>query len=129
MNFLIVFGFSLLITALLVYLTRKLNLVYKPQEDRWNTRVVSLHGGVAIWLTFVTAITMTGTVPLTEKWIAILIGSSGMMLLGLYDDIYTVTPRVKLWSQTILTTLALCSGVMFIFSESFIVNAFLAFYG
>lgn len=127
MNFLLAFGLSLFLTYFVISLTRRFDLVYKPQQDRWNTRVVSLHGGIAIWSSFLIGLIFLGEVQMSEKWITILAGTTGMMFLGLYDDLYTVSPKVKLWAQTLLTTLALCSGVMFVFSDYFIVNAVLSF--
>ncbi|PCJ17082.1 MAG: hypothetical protein COB02_14600 [Candidatus Cloacimonadota bacterium] len=123
MIFLGPFVLSILITYYLIQITKKYDWVYRPQSDRWNTNIVSLHGGVGIWLAFIISVLIIRGVDLSNKEAVILVMSSLMMFVGLFDDLYTLMPKPKLLFQLFVTIIAIFSGICFQFSNVFAINA------
>jgi UDP-GlcNAc:undecaprenyl-phosphate GlcNAc-1-phosphate transferase len=117
------FVLSILITYYLIHITKKYDWVYRPQSDRWNTNVVSLHGGVGIWLSFIISVLLIRGTDLSNQEAIILVMSSLMMFVGLFDDINTLMPKPKLLFQFFVCIIAIFAGVSFQFSDSYIINA------
>src|SRR5215212_11325877 len=99
---------SLLISAILTRLVRNAALargwVATPSSHHIHRRPIPRLGGVAIYLSFVTiAGLMTAASMITDvelgfeprTTLCILVPGTLVFLLGLYDDIYSVKPRVK----------------------------------
>ena len=53
MSFTIAFLAGLIATYSVMRITQRFNLVYTPTGERWNNRVVSLHGGIGIFIAFI----------------------------------------------------------------------------
>lgn len=118
---------SLLLVSLTIIITRKFALVCRPQGDRWSQRSVALHGGVAIWLSFLLVFVLT-CFELDSRLLVPIVLASLMMLIGLYDDIYKLNPSSKLISQLLVAGLAIYFGLGFSFSAYQWLNWFLTIF-
>lgn len=106
--------------------TIKCGCVSKPRKDRWNTRVVSLHGGVGffpiiaigfLYLIFQNydesskvLVSIFKNMGVLSVLISILLGSFILFILGLLDDIYNCKPVVKIITQLIVSGIFIYSG-------------------
>jgi UDP-GlcNAc:undecaprenyl-phosphate GlcNAc-1-phosphate transferase len=75
-------------------LARAANAVTTPRADRWNRRAVPMLGGIAIFGGIVVAVCMLPLGP-TDR-IALLVGLSAIFLVGLVDDLRTISAVVRL---------------------------------
>jgi UDP-GlcNAc:undecaprenyl-phosphate/decaprenyl-phosphate GlcNAc-1-phosphate transferase len=113
---------GLVLTYAVIWVTRKYGWVYVPTVNRWSKRVVSLHGGIAIALSFLIAHLFIGDLSYTstEFW---LIGLSLVMLsVGFLDDLYGLMPLPKLIVQFLVSAAAFYSGLCFNFFDYGILN-------
>lgn len=98
----------------------------QPREDRWHTKPIALHGGVAFCpvffigfsIIFSEAILSTDG-SLTGLWseqvwvkqsVALLLGSLMMFILGWLDDLYCFKPVTKLLVQLLAASLYINAG-------------------
>lgn len=119
MSFVLAFVLSLLVTLLVIKITRRHNLVYIPTANRWNDRVVSLHGGIGIFIAFIFVLAATKGFNFSWNEVVILGCGTTMLILGLIDDLYSLMPRVKLSFQILITAIAISQGIMFVFCDNF----------
>ncbi len=103
---------SLALAVLLTYVVREVasrtGFVAKPKSDRWHKRPTAMMGGVAIFLTTVTAYALF--VPKTDESLIIVGASSFLFLVGLFDDVLNIKPYQKLFGQLIGATMIVGLG-------------------
>ncbi|MDI3547307.1 MAG: UDP-GlcNAc:undecaprenyl-phosphate/decaprenyl-phosphate GlcNAc-phosphate transferase [Halanaerobiales bacterium] len=113
---------SLIITYLSTPLIRKTALaigaVDKPGARRINTRPVPTIGGVAIYIGFLTAVLLATS--FNRVLTGIILGGTFILLVGILDDLYELSPRMKLCGQII----AACILILFGIKVEFITNPF-----
>jgi len=108
----LLFGASL--AALLTWATiqvahRRRWLVF-PRADRWSSRAVAKFGGVAIILSFLlTALLL----PLSVRATRLCLLTAAMAVVGLWDDLRGLPPRIKLISQLALASVAVYLGFVY----------------
>ena len=125
-----IFGIAFLISVLLVPLVGKLatrlKLNRQPRSNRWNKRLVPHFGGVAIYIAIViTVLLVTELDSLTKS---ILIGATLVFLLGLVDDIRTISPQTKLAGIIISAAFLIFAGNVLHFTPWPVVNIFISFF-
>ncbi len=113
---------SLSLTLIIIKITKKFNWVYKPQSNRWNSNTVSLHGGVAMGLSFLIVSLIHFNFQLTTKESFIVVISMVMMTLGLVDDTYPIRPFVKLTFNLLVSAGAIYFNLYFHIFEYEILN-------
>lgn len=122
MNYLRVLLAALIITYFLTPLVRKvghlLGAVDEPSRRRINIYKVPNLGGMAIFGGFIGSLLLT--MNLTAESRGIILGASFILLLGLVDDIFEMSPRVKLLGQIFTALILIYAGV----SIQFISNPF-----
>lgn len=105
MDFIFKIAFRLILTMILAFaitplikkLAFKINAVDKPNERRINKKVMPTAGGLAIYLAFSISILFFFPDLIPFKYGLHLVVSSGIVVLtGLIDDIFELTPRQKL---------------------------------
>lgn len=92
--FIISFGASLVLVPLVRWVARKAGKVVQPRSDRWHNRPTPYMGGIGIFLSFLVAaylIEIKSQLPMT-----ILLGAALAFLLGVIDDLYSISPQFKL---------------------------------
>ncbi len=114
MNFLIpiiAFIISLITTWFIKEVCIYHGLVEMPQKNRWHKKPVAKFGGIAIYFSFIVSVFLIREINSTI--IFLLIGSGIIFLLGLIDDIKTVNPTIKLFTQILLSVLSYYFGFQF----------------
>jgi len=106
----------------------RMGQIVKPREDRWHRQATPTLGGIAIYLSFVTGLLVTAAI--NKSWGEIrwelLIPSSLVFLLGLYDDLKQITPPAKLLGQILTAALAVYLGYSTHFFTPKIANSVVA---
>lgn len=110
----IAFLLGIFIVPLVIYYSKKKNLVDVPNERKIHHGAISRLGGVAIWLsvmlTFVFLVLLS-YYPKGQGLSAIIVGGSLMFLMGLIDDIYGLNAKFKLFIQIAIATIVILLGV------------------
>ena len=100
---------SFVLAPIIIRISNKYGLIVKPREDRWHKKPTALLGGIGIFLAFV--IPYFIFIPMNKLTIGILICMSIIFTLGLLDDIFSVTPQVKLIVQLVVAIIAIIFGI------------------
>lgn len=116
--FIVTLILSLIITPVIIKLAHKLNFIDKPGERKINTRVVATAGGTAIYLAFIIPINFF--LPASSTIKGIMLGSTFMILLGLFDDKFELSAPVKFSGQIIGALILIYFGIKI----NFITNPF-----
>jgi UDP-GlcNAc:undecaprenyl-phosphate/decaprenyl-phosphate GlcNAc-1-phosphate transferase len=88
---------ALVLTPLVRAFARKTGMVAKPKTDRWHKKPTAMLGGVAIWLSV--TITYLAFLPHTPYSLRIMIASTFLFAVGLFDDLVHIKPYQKLVGQ------------------------------
>jgi len=96
---LLAFGLSLLVTPLVKKWAFKCGALDRPDQRKVHKRVMPRLGGLAIYLSFIIAVTLTCDITLQVA--GLLVGGSIIILLGFLDDTRGVSPRLKLAGQVV----------------------------
>jgi UDP-GlcNAc:undecaprenyl-phosphate GlcNAc-1-phosphate transferase len=110
LKFAIALGASLVSTAVVRAVARRLNLVAKPRADRWHKKPTALFGGVGMFAAF--ALSYLIHRPSSLHGGALLVAcASGMFLVGLVDDFVQLKPYAKLVAQIVFATIFTMFGL------------------
>ena len=71
--------------------------VDKPDARKVHARIMPRAGGLAIFAGFLIAMLISQ--PLDKKVIGFIVGSTVMIIVGVIDDLYSISPKVKLMGQ------------------------------
>jgi UDP-GlcNAc:undecaprenyl-phosphate GlcNAc-1-phosphate transferase len=104
--FIIAFSASLLLTYLVRIVAIKRKWIYIPRKDRWNTRVVALMGGIAIFLAFV----LTFLLFHSHEYLFIAGGAALLFVAGFLDDKFELNPLAKFLIQFLAASLLIIAG-------------------
>ena len=126
-NIAISFLISAIVTFLIIKVTIKFDWVYKPQANRWNTRIVSLHGGVGFGISLI-LLSILGLIPFSQDILFIVIASLFMLMVGLIDDIRHLNPKPKFIINIIISILAVFFGYKFSIFNNIIADSLLTFF-
>lgn len=113
---------SLAGTPLALRAAVRLNIMDKPGGRKAHAAPVPYLGGLAIYaafMVFVLARTVDGhndRTPMAEG-LAIIVGGSMLVLLGLADDRFSLTPLLKVSGQTLAAILLFAAGIHFHFNH------------
>ncbi|HHV41498.1 MAG TPA: undecaprenyl/decaprenyl-phosphate alpha-N-acetylglucosaminyl 1-phosphate transferase [Clostridiaceae bacterium] len=104
------FVISYIMTPLVKKIAWKIGAVDVPNDERRvHTKPIPRIGGLAIYVAFI--ITLLITVPLNRNTIGILIGSTIIVILGIFDDLYNLSPKIKLIGQIAAAVILVCFGI------------------
>lgn len=126
-NIAISFLISIVVTFLLIKVTNKFDWIHKPQANRWNTRVVSLHGGVGFGISLI-LLSILGLMPFSQDTLFIVSISIFMLIIGLIDDIKHLNPKPKLIINISVSILAVFFGYKFSIFNNIIADSLLTFF-
>lgn len=108
--FIFAFVISYIMTPLVKKIAWKIGAVDIPNDERRvHTRPIPRIGGLAIYTAFV--ITLLIIVPLNNNTIGMLIGSTAIVILGIFDDLYNLSPKTKLVGQIAAAAILVCFGI------------------
>ena len=100
---------SLLITPVVIAISKKLNILDQPNFRKVHIRPVSVLGGTVILVAFILGIWLGH--PIEQEVKPLIIGSIIIYLLGLIDDIYDLRPIIKLLGQIAAALVVVYYGV------------------
>ncbi|MFW5986020.1 MAG: glycosyltransferase family 4 protein [Halanaerobiales bacterium] len=113
MTYIGAFFFSLIITFLCTPVIKKLavkiNAVDLPNNRRINHRAVPTIGGIAIYTGVLISILLFTS--FNRILLGIIIGGTLILIIGFIDDIYELSPRVKLFGQIIAAIILILFGI------------------
>ncbi|MGM0471014.1 MAG: glycosyltransferase family 4 protein [Bacillota bacterium] len=107
--FMIAFVVTYLSTPIVSQLALKIGAVDQPNLRRINQHAVVNWGGLAIYLGFITAILTTLSLDL--KLVGLIVGSTLILVVGLIDDYYELTPISKLIGQLAAALVVIKLGI------------------
>ncbi len=109
-TFIIAFVVTFLLTPWVKKLAFKVGAVDVPKDERrMHKKPTALLGGLAIFAGFVAAALVY--VPMTRSFLGILAGAVIIVVLGFFDDIYALGPKLKLLVQIIAALIPVLCGV------------------
>lgn len=97
------------LTPVVKVIATKIGAVDVPKDNRrMHDHPIPRLGGLAIFLGFMVSVLIM--VPLTEQVRGMLIGAVIIVVLGIFDDIYALGPKLKFVVQVIAALVAVLSG-------------------
>ena len=105
--FISAFALSLVLVPLCRLLALRLRCVAHPKDDRWHKRPTALLGGVAIAVAVLGGVAATGGVASLP---VVVLCTSLLFLVGLYDDVKSLKPSTKLVAQIVVASILLYFG-------------------
>ena len=100
---------SLMITPIVIAISKKLNIVDKPNFRKVHTQPVSVLGGTVILFSFLIGIWISH--PMEREIKPLIIGSFIMYVVGLIDDICDLKPLLKLLGQVVAASVIVFYGI------------------
>ncbi len=98
--------------AITVALVRRPTLAAVPVPDRWHAQATPVTGGIAIFLGFLIAVQPAlFTDAIAKPYLPVILGVAFAWVLGFADDLYRLTPRVKLGGQFLIAVAAVAAGL------------------
>lgn len=110
------FGIAFLVAIALVPIIRQISyrygLVSTPREDRWHRKPTPSMGGVAIYAAFASSMLVAFFFVNRTDWQrwGLLVVSSMMFTIGLYDDFKQISPQTKLLGQILCASIVILLG-------------------
>jgi len=102
------FGLGLALTLLAERVAPRLGVVARPKADRWHRREVPLLGGVAIAAG--TTVPLLAAAPGDARVAVLVLAALAMAVIGLVDDVRSLSPQGKLLAQILLAVVLLHFG-------------------
>jgi UDP-GlcNAc:undecaprenyl-phosphate/decaprenyl-phosphate GlcNAc-1-phosphate transferase len=100
--FLVAFGASTTVTGIIRALALRLRWISQPAPNRLRVAPTPIWGGIAIWISLLSAAAIRGT--LIDRTVVILLSAAtGAFVLGLADDLWSLRPKWKLLGQLTLS--------------------------
>ena len=109
--FLVAVVLTILITPYVIKLAHKIGATDSPNNRKVHSKIMPSMGGLAIFMSFI--ITMSIFLPGlsgSRTYTSILVGASLIILLGIYDDKYELSARVKLLGQIVAALIIVVGG-------------------
>jgi UDP-GlcNAc:undecaprenyl-phosphate GlcNAc-1-phosphate transferase len=113
MNYLFAFlsalALSLILMPIIRRIAHKAGYVVQPDQLRWHKNTTPVLGGVGIYVAFL--IPLLFFVKIDRTIAGLLIGTSVIFLVGLFDDIFQISPQLKLIGQIVSACVILAFGI------------------
>lgn len=107
---------SLILTPLIAKFAVRVNFVDSPSGKKVHAKPTPLLGGLAIYFSFITAISFA--IEADKTLIASLVGGTVIMVMGIIDDKFKLIPRLKLLAQFIAAIITIIMGVQAAFIKT-----------
>src|SRR3989338_525233 len=111
------FTLSFLMMPLFIKLAIRFKLVDRPAQRKIHTQAIPTLGGVVIYLAFMAGIWMSLKLSPAFEWayneylLSLFIGSSAILLLGIFHDTINIQAEAKLMGQVIVGLLLFINGI------------------
>lgn len=107
------FALALVLTLIATPLVKKLAIAWgvvdQPDHRKVHTRIMPRLGGLAIYISF--AICFFLFIPLTKEALGIFIGGTIIVITGVLDDKYQLSPKAKMLGQLIAAVVVVSMGL------------------
>lgn len=100
---------ALIATPLVKRLAIKIGAVDKPNERKVHQKLMPRLGGLAIFISMLVGLAIS--LPDSKFTIPVLLGSLVIIITGMLDDMYEISPKVKLLGQFIAASIVIYGGV------------------
>ncbi len=100
---------ALLLVPVAMKLAYKIGAVDKPNARKVHTKIMPRMGGLGIYLAYMTVVLLTQK--MTMPLVGLLIGSTILVVLGIFDDIKDLNAKFKLSVQIIAAVIVMAFGV------------------
>ena len=104
------FATAALLTPLMMFIAVRIGIVDAPGGRKIHTRVTPLLGGVAIIISFISA--LLANMILDVRDVALIAGGTVMAIVGLIDDWKSISARYKLFIQVCVVIVLIRSGII-----------------
>ena len=108
--FLFAFSTAVLLTPLMMFIANRTGIVDAPGGRKIHTRVTPLLGGVAIMISFISA--LAANMILDARDVALIAGGMVVAIVGLIDDWKSIPARYKLFIQVCDVIVLIRSGII-----------------
>ncbi|NLJ59241.1 MAG: undecaprenyl/decaprenyl-phosphate alpha-N-acetylglucosaminyl 1-phosphate transferase, partial [Tissierellia bacterium] len=108
-SLLLTFIMSIIITPFVIKLAKKIGATDAPDERKVHDKIMPRLGGLGIYISFLIGVFIF--IDDYKSIAPILIGSLIIVLTGFVDDLYTITPKVKLFGQLLAALVTVIGGV------------------
>jgi UDP-GlcNAc:undecaprenyl-phosphate GlcNAc-1-phosphate transferase len=112
-SFILAFLISLMVTPVIRKIAFRVGAIDRPDARKVHSRVMPHMGGLAVYIAF--TLTVIVMAPLSKPIIGLLTGGTLIMLLGLADDFFDISPRFKLLGQIIAASVLVGFGAKLLF--------------
>lgn len=124
------FLLSLCLTPIVRKFARATGQVAEPKDTRWHKRETALMGGVSIFVSvmfvWILAVKFLGWETLGVPYLPMVLAASGIFVLGLVDDIFSMDPQHKLAAQIVIISILMIFGFRLDWTFSKTANLFLS---
>ncbi|MBW1802447.1 MAG: undecaprenyl/decaprenyl-phosphate alpha-N-acetylglucosaminyl 1-phosphate transferase, partial [Deltaproteobacteria bacterium] len=132
-HYVILFSGSFFIALCLTPLVRKLakatGQMAIPKDSRWHKKETALLGGVSIFISAIgvwcLSVVFMGWNNLGSPYLPVILCATGIFVLGLADDIFTMDPQHKLAAQIVITSIMMMFGFRLGWTVSKTANLFI----
>ncbi len=114
LTFLVAFTLSLTLTPLAGRLSRRLGITSAPGGRHQHVKAVPKLGGIALYLAFVAAVALAQFLPVERgdpqesiRLTGLLLGGTVLLIVGLIDDLYELSPLPQFLVQVLATVIAI----------------------
>lgn len=101
-------GITLLITPIMIKISLKINATDKPNHRKVHTNPIPTLGGLVIFIGFMIGVIIIQ--PVSSHHLAIVSGACLIILLGFFDDMYDLSPKIKFAAQLVAAMLVVFWG-------------------
>ncbi|BBU38268.1 MAG: undecaprenyl-phosphate alpha-N-acetylglucosaminyl 1-phosphate transferase [Bacillaceae bacterium] len=108
-SLIICFVVSVLITPIIKKFAFKIGAVDKPNNRKVHSKLMPRIGGLGIFMSFLVGFLLLR--PENQYSIPILIGSFIIVITGIIDDIYEISPKFKLLGQVLAASIVIYHGL------------------
>ena len=107
--FMIAFSVCLFATPFVAKLAFRVGAIDKPEKRKVHDKIMPRLGGLAVYAGFMAAALFIPDPGLKVK--ALLLGGTVVFLLGIVDDIWCISPKIKLIVQILAAAIVVAAGV------------------
>jgi UDP-GlcNAc:undecaprenyl-phosphate GlcNAc-1-phosphate transferase len=103
---------ALLLTPVARSVAERTGAIDRPTGNKIHLRATPLMGGVAVYAAFV--VTCFLVLPVRGPVVGVLVGGLGAVVVGVFDELFSLPPLTHLVGQTAVAVLAIVTGVGFV---------------
>lgn len=102
------FIISFMITPYIIKLAHKIGATDKPSKRKVHEKVMPRLGGLAIFISFLVGVLIVSPTNTSHLWI--LLGAAVIVLVGIIDDIYELSAKIKVLGQMAAAVIVVVPG-------------------